>query len=65
MKEFEGSILLEIRASDGDVHRYLDGRMSLLRPSVLKDFLLQEEIKTEIIRAINGIYVHSSSFSVD
>jgi predicted ATPase len=65
MKEFEGSILLEIRASSGDVQRYLDGKMSLLRPFVLKDFILQEEIKTEIIKAVDGMYVPSYPFRVD
>jgi len=57
MTEFEGSVLLEIRASDDDVRRYLDGKMSQLRPFVSRNFALQEEIKTEIIKAIDGMYV--------
>jgi Cdc6-like AAA superfamily ATPase len=57
MKEFEGSISLEIRASDEDVQRYLDGKMSQLRPFVSRNFTLQEEIRSEIIEAVDGMYV--------
>src|SRR2546421_12165468 len=32
MKEFEGRRLLEIRAGDNDVRRYIDAKMSRLRP---------------------------------
>lgn len=58
-KEFKGSISLEIRASHDDVQRYLDGKMSLLRPFVSKNLTLQAEIKTEIVKAVDGMYVHS------
>jgi hypothetical protein len=57
MKEFKGSITLEIRASDDDVQRYLSGNLSRLRPFVLKNFALQEEIKNEITKAVDGMYV--------
>jgi hypothetical protein len=56
-KMFEESITLEICASDDDAQRYLGGKMSRLRPFVLKDFTLQEEIKSEIIKAAGGMYV--------
>lgn len=59
MKEFEGSISLEIRASGEDVQRYLDGHMSRLPSFVLRNFGLQEDIKTEIIKAVDGMYVRS------
>ena len=55
IKEFEGSISLEIRANDGDVRRYLDGKISRLRPFVLRNTTLQEEIRTEIINAVDGM----------
>jgi hypothetical protein len=61
MKEFEGSVSLEIRASDKDVERYLDGHMSLLPSYVLRSHDLQEEIKTGIIKAVDGMYVPSHS----
>lgn len=56
-KKFEGSIFLEIRASDEDVRRYLDGKIPQLRPFVSRNLALQEEIKTEIIKAVDGMYV--------
>jgi hypothetical protein len=56
-KVFEGSITLEIRASDDDVQRYLGEKMSHLRPFVSKNFTLQEEVKSEIIKAADGMCV--------
>jgi hypothetical protein len=56
-KEFEGSIKLEIRANDYDVQRYLDGKMSQLRPFVSRNLTLLGEIKSEIIKAVDGMYV--------
>jgi hypothetical protein len=57
MKEFEGSILLEIRASSEDVQRYLEGHMSQLPSFVSRNADLQEEIKTKIVQAVDGMYV--------
>ena len=54
-EEFKGSPSLEIRASEGDVRKYLDGHMSQLRPFVLRKPDLQEEIKTEIVKAVDGM----------
>jgi hypothetical protein len=59
MKEFEGSVSLEIRASGEDVQRYLDGHMSQLPSFVLRSPNLQEEIRNEIIKAVDGMYVPS------
>jgi hypothetical protein len=56
-KEFEGNVSLEIRASDEDVRRYLDGHISQLPSFVLRSPDLQKEVKTEIIRAVDGMYV--------
>jgi hypothetical protein len=55
-KEFEGSTILEIRASEADVRRYLDGHMFRLPGFVVRSFELQEEIKTGIIKAVDGMY---------
>jgi Cdc6-like AAA superfamily ATPase len=63
MKEFEGSISLEIRASDEDVRKYLEGHISWLPSFVLRNLDLQEEIKTEIIKAVDGMYVPSTLLS--
>jgi Cdc6-like AAA superfamily ATPase len=59
MKQFEESISLEIRAIREDVQRYLDGHMSQLPSCVSRNRDLQEEIKTEIIKAVDGMYVSS------
>ena len=56
-KEFEGSTSLEIRASDEDVLRYIDGRISwLLRSRISKYQDLQNTIRKEILKAVDGMY---------
>jgi len=55
-KEFEGrSMRLEIRAREGDVERYLEGHMSILPSFVSQNHDLQEKIKIEILKAVNGM----------
>ena len=54
-EEFEGSPSLEIRANDEDVRRYLSGHMSHLRPFVSRKPDLQEEIKNQIVQAVDGM----------
>ena len=54
-KEFEKNSKLEIRASEQDVRRYLNGHMRLLPGFVTRSIKLQEEIKTAIIKAIEGM----------
>lgn len=56
-KHFEGSISLEIRASDEDVGKYVDGHMARLPLFVSRSPDLQDKIKTEIIMAVDGMYV--------
>jgi len=55
-KWFNGCPSCEILASDKDVRRYLDDHMSQLPSFVLSKPELQEEIKTEISRAVEGMY---------
>jgi Cdc6-like AAA superfamily ATPase len=57
-KLFERSISLEIRARNEDVQRYLDGQMSQLPSFVQSSSDLQDEIKTTISEAVNGMYVY-------
>lgn len=59
IKEFHGSALLEIRASSDDVRRYLDGRMLRLPSFVSRRPELQEEIKTQIVQSVEGMFVAS------
>ena len=54
-EEFKGSPSLEIRANGEDVRRYLDGHMSHLRPFVSRKPDLQEEIKNQIVQAVDGM----------
>jgi hypothetical protein len=55
-KEFDGSTLLEIRASEEDVRRYLDGYVHRLPGFVTRSPELQEEIKAAIVKAVDGMY---------
>ena len=56
-EKFEGSISLEIRAGEEDVRRYLEGHMFRLPGFVVRGPELQEEIKTNIVKAVDGMYV--------
>jgi Cdc6-like AAA superfamily ATPase len=56
-RELEGSLKLEIRASEEDVRRYLEGHIFRLPGFIVRNLELQEEIKTIIIKAIDGMYV--------
>ena len=59
-KEFEGNSKLEICASEEDVRRYLEGHMFRLPGFVARSLELQEEIKTDIVNAVDGMYVDYS-----
>jgi hypothetical protein len=59
-EHFKNSLQLEIRASDHDVQRYLDGHMLELPTCVRRNIKLQGEIKAAIVKAVNGMYVTSS-----
>ena len=56
-ERFEGSIPLEIRASEHDVRTYLDGHTSHLPSFVGRSPDLQEEIKAKIVKAVDGMYL--------
>ena len=56
-QEFRKAIWLEIRACDEDVKRYLEGQMSRLSSCVMRSTSLQEVIKCNIIKAVDGMYV--------
>jgi Cdc6-like AAA superfamily ATPase len=55
-KRFQGSISLEIRATEYDVRRYVDGYISHLPSFIGRRADLQDEIKTEIVNAVDGMY---------
>ncbi|GAB1198163.1 hypothetical protein APSETT444_007471 [Aspergillus pseudonomiae] len=54
---FEGSIRLEIRASNTDVRRYLEQRLQSFPSFVLHNPALQREIKTKLARAVDGMFL--------
>ena len=56
-KEFEGNSKLEIRASEEDVRKYLNGHLFRLPGFVSRSPELQEEIKTDIVKAVDGMCV--------
>jgi hypothetical protein len=62
---FQGSTSLEVRALESDVRRYVDSNISNLPSFVRRSPDLQEEIKTGIVGAVDGMYVlsYSSLFS--
>lgn len=55
-KQFQGCASLKIRASEEDVDRYINGRMQCLPSFVQKNPDMQKKIKTEIIKAVDGMY---------
>ncbi|KAJ5656115.1 hypothetical protein N7507_008065, partial [Penicillium longicatenatum] len=55
-KAFSGCISEPISASEGDIRIYLDSHMNRLPGFVLESTILQENIKAEIIRAVDGMY---------
>ncbi|KFZ02007.1 hypothetical protein V500_00505, partial [Pseudogymnoascus sp. VKM F-4518 (FW-2643)] len=56
-EHFKNSMRLEIRASDQDVQRYIDGHMSQLPRCVLRSSSMQGEIKAAIVQAVNGMFL--------
>jgi NACHT domain len=54
-EKFKSCPFLEIQAHDEDVRSYLEGRILHSERSILNT--LQEEIKAEITKAVNGMYV--------
>lgn len=59
IENFKGSLSIEIRARSDDVQRYLDGHMSQLPSFVVDNLELQKEIKTKIIKVVDGMCVSS------
>jgi hypothetical protein len=55
VNRFKGTATLEIRASNEDVERYIEGHLEELPSFVQKNRHLQEEIKTGISKAVDGM----------
>ncbi|KAG9230726.1 ankyrin repeat protein, partial [Amylocarpus encephaloides] len=54
---FQNSLSLEIRASEHDVRRFLDGHILALPGFVRRSLDLQEEVKREIVKAVDGMFL--------
>jgi len=63
MESFEGSISLEVHASDEDIRKYVESFISQLPMCVSRSPDLQEEIKSGIVNAVDGMYVDSYSLN--
>ncbi|KAJ5988304.1 hypothetical protein N7481_003514 [Penicillium waksmanii] len=57
MDQFQDALSLEIRATDEDVGMYLEKHMGNLRPIVRENRQLQEEIRTSILHAVDGMFL--------
>lgn len=55
-EKFKECISLEIRASEEDVRKYLDGHMFRLPGFIIRSPELQEEIKIKIVQSVRGMY---------
>jgi Cdc6-like AAA superfamily ATPase len=63
MRCFQGSMMLEIRASNEDVLEYVYKRISQstrLKSIISKYPGLQDTIRTKIVKAVDGMYAHPS-----
>ncbi|KAL6366095.1 hypothetical protein LRP88_00191 [Fusarium phalaenopsidis] len=56
-RQFEGAQKLEIRAADEDVWNYVDSYMVKLPRFVRQSPELQEDARTEIVKAIDGMFL--------
>ena len=63
-ERFERDLRLEIRANKQDVQRYVEGHIDELPRFVRRDQDLQQEISSEIVKAIDGMYVASYTFAI-
>ncbi|KAL6866513.1 hypothetical protein ACO1O0_002624 [Amphichorda felina] len=61
---FRDSMLVEIRASNADVERYLQGHMGHLPSFVRRNQQLQDEIKIKISESVDGMYVVKFTLAV-
>ncbi|KAF7890265.1 hypothetical protein EAF00_008580 [Botryotinia globosa] len=57
IQKFAGGISLEIYTSNKDVRLYLDNRLSQLPAFVRRDPKLQDDIKTEIVKTVDGMFL--------
>ncbi|KAH8691186.1 hypothetical protein BGW36DRAFT_305298, partial [Talaromyces proteolyticus] len=57
MREFSDCFTLEIRATQDDIRRYLDNKITMLPEFVSNDAPLREDIKNGIVLAADGVFL--------
>lgn len=53
--EFDEALMLEVRASDGDVKQFVAGQTYLLPNCIQRDDTLQEMVQDKIVQAVDGM----------
>jgi hypothetical protein len=64
-EKFESDPLLEVRASDHDVRRYVAGQLSRLPKCIQRNSELIQDVQDKIAEAVEGMYVHSAGPGYD
>jgi hypothetical protein len=62
-EKFKGTVWKEVRATEEDIQKYLDGNMLRLPNCVVQGPELREEVKTKIVKAVDGMYVTFPPYS--
>ena len=57
IQDFEDAVRLDIKASEADVRKYLQGQMHRLPTCVTRNASLKEDVEREIVKAADGMYV--------
>lgn len=57
IQDFKDATRLDIKASEADVRKYIQGQIHRLPSCVIRNISLQQSIEREIINAVDGMYV--------
>lgn len=60
---FPEALSIQVRASDNDVRKYLDGQIARLPGFVARSPELLEQVKTQIVQDVDGMYVAQDPIS--
>ncbi|VUC29466.1 unnamed protein product [Clonostachys rosea] len=64
-EQFSGGGMLQIRATDADLRKYLDDRLSKTQCLLMCDTQKIAAISTAVVRAVDGMYILSASLFVE
>ncbi|RDW63402.1 hypothetical protein BP6252_10947 [Coleophoma cylindrospora] len=57
VEKFDGTLSIEIRASEDDVRRYLENHMSNLPSFIQRNPDLQAEVQSQIVKVVDGMFL--------